>query len=918
MTTANETNDTGRKDPVALFARTRKSYPISTTVPWLLASKVMAPARTPSYFERPRLLERIERDRWPILEVRAPGGFGKTTLLAEVCRRERQRGRLAAWLTLDEDDTEDGVGMYLMYAFERAGLDLAVAPDAVEYRMELLAQEIENHGAPCLLVIDELERLGGHAVEAVDFFLHHAPGNLRFVLGLRDNPGLDLSSAVLEGRAIVIGADRLRFSRPEIAGFFGGLLSRRELAAVAERTEGWPVAVCLYRNARLDEAGTSRSERRVRFLSGDERITANWLGARFLRNLADDERAFLLDLALFDRIDPPLVDEVLDRTDSGRRLAALTALEGLMQPLGSAADTRCLHPLLKDYCAAERRREDPERYRQLHRAIAMAMLERRHLVPAMRHAGETGDPELVGSILERAGGLRLWLREGMTRLGAAERFLTEAVIERFPRLALLRCRMLIHRSKLMDARALYETVRAGTDDFAQDRTGGDDRAFRAEGLIVRAALIGYGCLPYGNELFEDLGASLEDVKGEDEPDPAIVACHAALLFAAHHQRARFERGFEFAAEAETQYRLCDSPNGHYHVALHLGIVAMAQGRVADAEACYARAARIAEQHFPLHPPMARTVEILLAELNLERDNMEFVHRWASAIQLPLRNPVAWLDIYVAAYEAGAQWRFEIGGAEDALLSIETWRDAAELEGLTSVVRHLSALRIDYLVAAGRIDEAGWAWRDAGLPVNPSGLLDLDRQSWREMEAICCARLRLLSNSGSLEAARRLAHRSSKVARERGLTRTLLRCLARSMVLEHRAGNADVAVAQLVGYLRSSPGTDFRGPLARERATSRVLLVRLLNTDIEGDIRKTAESLLRHFEEPAGTPAPQFTVRELEVLQCLGRGERDKEIARRLGLTVDGIRYHLKKIYRKTGASSRADAVRRARSLGVLS
>ena len=64
-------------------------------------------------------------------------------------------------------------------------------------------------------------------------------------------------------------------------------------------------------------------------------------------------------------------------------------------------------------------------------------------------------------------------------------------------------------------------------------------------------------------------------------------------------------------------------------------------------------------------------------------------------------------------------------------------------------------------------------------------------------------------------------------------------------------------------------------------------------------------------------AQHCTAREIEVLEGLGRGERDKEIARRLGITENGVRYHLKNIYRKLGATGRVDAVRRAHSGGVI-
>ena len=85
-------------------------------------------------------------------------------------------------------------------------------------------------------------------------------------------------------------------------------------------------------------------------------------------------------------------------------MARLASLQGLIHPIGGDGDTLRLHPLLKDYCATRLRREDPDRYRRLHRKIAVAMEGRGHLLPSMRHASAAGDSRLVGDILVRAAG----------------------------------------------------------------------------------------------------------------------------------------------------------------------------------------------------------------------------------------------------------------------------------------------------------------------------------------------------------------------------------------------------------------------------------------------------------------------------------------------------------------------------------
>jgi NarL family two-component system response regulator YdfI len=52
----------------------------------------------------------------------------------------------------------------------------------------------------------------------------------------------------------------------------------------------------------------------------------------------------------------------------------------------------------------------------------------------------------------------------------------------------------------------------------------------------------------------------------------------------------------------------------------------------------------------------------------------------------------------------------------------------------------------------------------------------------------------------------------------------------------------------------------------------------------------------------------LTERELEVLQAASRGERNKEIAYKLGITERTVKAHLQSIYQKFGVDSRAAAV----------
>jgi len=64
--------------------------------------------------------------------------------------------------------------------------------------------------------------------------------------------------------------------------------------------------------------------------------------------------------------------------------------------------------------------------------------------------------------------------------------------------------------------------------------------------------------------------------------------------------------------------------------------------------------------------------------------------------------------------------------------------------------------------------------------------------------------------------------------------------------------------------------------------------------------------------------PALTIRERAVLQRVPYGERNKEIAARLGISEPTVKTHLANIYYKLGVDSRASAVAIAIERGILS
>jgi DNA-binding NarL/FixJ family response regulator len=61
----------------------------------------------------------------------------------------------------------------------------------------------------------------------------------------------------------------------------------------------------------------------------------------------------------------------------------------------------------------------------------------------------------------------------------------------------------------------------------------------------------------------------------------------------------------------------------------------------------------------------------------------------------------------------------------------------------------------------------------------------------------------------------------------------------------------------------------------------------------------------------------LTRREKEVLQLLAQGLPNKQIAQRIGISENTIKYHISSIYSKLGASNRTEAVRLGAHRGII-
>ena len=882
---------------------------------WSLHNRLVVPALLPDYYDRPALVEQLISDHQPITILRAPGGFGKTTLLAAYCQRLSERDHHVAWVQMDRTDTRSSIEDNITLAFRHAGVDVpkpeSDAWRTTDDRIKLLLSVVATHHKPCALVLDNLEQLTERdSGTALMTLLRMAPPNLCVALAYRAlSISIDIAESFLAGRVVMLTAAELRFSPQETAAFLGKGLSRMELSAIDRQFEGWPIAVALHRKfSNRDTPGRSDSDN----------LFDDWIESRLLEYMATDQREFLFDAGLCGSLDPVLLDEVLDRNDSRYRLQAMHEFDGLIRPLpGNGAGIVLLHPRLRQYCKERRLRETPERFQTIHHRAALALDRRGETLAAISQAAEAGNPELLGRLIEDAGGLRMWIHLPPQRLDKnVFSFLTSDVINQWPRLALAKCFAAMFNGHMAEAYHLYETAAASSDGFTHNPTG-DDRDLRIDQFIMDMSFFIIGCSPMDSAEFQSAVANILIFTQDENLDPVTRAILNFGLCIYENRRARFDASLERIEQVRQLVRDGQSLTISILLDMQLGTMSMAQGYTHEAEAHYVSALRAIQACYPYEPMPEVSADALFRELQYERNRLTL----ATAAGMPLRDNFTGAGHTLVTHVSDARIILDIaqhtGGDNEAHTVLNEMIEYARATKRPSLIRCLSALRVATYARAGRVEQAQRAWRAAALPSDNEGCLNLQVMYWREMEMISCARLDLYAACEAFGAGREFAGQILRVAKDYNLVHTTMYVYALLMTLEWRAGDMDAACAHLKSFLQHYATTDYARPIIREADIGCEVLEYLLASHPEDSILSAVGDLLkllgRNDEQNA---IVRFSDREMAVLKLLPN-LRDKQIADQLSMSRDGVRYHLRRIFVKLEVNDRNEAVRTARAIGLL-
>ena len=381
---------------------------LDATLPLSLppASAPAPPRRSP--VPRTQLVHRLLGADEAVVLLRAPAGYGKTTLLSAWTAADP---RPAAWVALRDHAGGGSVPVADAVAAIARAL-AAVEPLAPELHDALAApgfgdrpllRALEAALAACrqplVLVLDDAHLLHGRPAAALLDLLaaRIGPGSL-LALGARAEPALPLARLRLEDRLLELGAPQLALDEREsllLLERSGAGLPAPQLAVLAARAEGWVAALALAARA-LDERDGPRT---AEGFGGADRLFAAFVREQLLAPLSGPALALLLRSAPLGTLSGELCDALLGRTDSGLLLRELAHGNMPLEPLDRDEQRFRPHPLLREALLAELRRTDAAWEVEAHRRASAWHERRGEGDRALDHAVAAGDARRAGALL---------------------------------------------------------------------------------------------------------------------------------------------------------------------------------------------------------------------------------------------------------------------------------------------------------------------------------------------------------------------------------------------------------------------------------------------------------------------------------------------------------------------------------------
>lgn len=906
----------------------------------LLDTKLHIPRLRRDLVHRPRLLERLDTGlRKKLTLVSAPAGFGKSTLVSEWVR---YRNRPAAWLSLDKDDND--LTRFLIYFIAALQcIDAAIGvniqsalSDSQSPPYDTLLAKLVNHiqeiQGEFTIVLDDYHLINAKSVhDSLNFLVEYLPQAMNLVIVGRADPPLPISRLRAQGEVTEIRTPELRFTSDEVTTLLNDILgfglTPEYIAALDERTEGWIASLQL---AALSLEGRQDKHAFIAAFSGSHRHIIDYLVDEVMASQPEEIQIFLLQTSILNRFCAPLCDTALGLTTSRQILAGLEVDNLFLIPLDDLRHWYRYHHLFADFLVQRLREAEHEHIPELHRRASQWFANEGLLDEAIHHALAAEDMERATRLVERIAPdlvvrresnkllklvnqlppdrcqdypmLCIWHAWALLFLGQLDAVedrlkIAESNQSKAPGFPIpgyvttVRAYLSNQRGGFLEAIALSEQALKLMPDSPPDRITNIFRGAAVIWLGVNHRLL--GDLEVANRLFTE-AASLNQQAGNIyaalasfEQSAELAALRGQLHQAIEIQQRGLQIAQSWADEGGRGLGASVAASGLY---LQLGIILYQWNDLAGAAQHIQRAVELhelGEVWGRVHSyKMLAYIKQAEGDFKASYDLLGKVYAISDSISVHHANISALPSLEKLGIILSRAHPEMAHLLTDAARRIETQGikpndeiDYSSPEGYSHESKYSDLARV--LIEQGRAGEA--------LPLFKR-LLEAARSMGRDGDEIHYLILRALANQslGDKTAALNSLSQALTLARPEGYLRIFVdEGQPMAIMLTHAVslGIAPDYAAELLAAFPAEVMDSFE-----------------------------PEMELSFSFQPLAEPISE---RELDVLRLLAAGLKYKEAAEELVVSVNTVRHHTRNIYGKLEVNNRAQAIARARELGLI-
>ena len=929
----------------------------------ILTHKLRIPSLRLDFVPRPQLIAQLDKiwqaDKRLIL-VCAPAGYGKTSLIASWVSHLQQETETSlvcpdiTWVSLDEQDND--LPQFLLYLIEalkkaltpqqyqdfRSACELMETSQSVSAKdiLTVLLNTLSESSGPFILVLDDYHTITNPAInESVQFLLANLPPNLRFLLATRMDPPFRLAQLRARNQMVEIRTAGLQFTLLETTDFinrtFGLSLKGEQIVLLANRTEGWAAGLQM---AALSLQGRNNPEAFIQAFGGSHRLILEYLMEEVLNRQPPEVQEFLLRTSIFERLCPESCDFLLDQPITNRvTLKSLERMNLFLVPLDDEGRWYRYHHLFASLLRSRLHQSlDAATIHELYRRASQWYESQGLLTEAIAQALAAPDLTYAADLLEREI-LRFFYQSEFT--------LVHSWLESLPKALLLQrsllCAVYAASISLLPPYAPQSLIDAEHWMAAAERALSDE--LRGRGL-ARAFILkmrSYWARWRGERpetVLQLIASALSALPVDSSTDLDRNQLYIRSALQTNLAMTYWAAGDEEAArkafiEGRRISTACDDLFNESQSIVYLVKIYVLHGKLGEAVSlCREALTSFDSQQAQLgrRVPFSAEIGVQLAEILIEQnqlagaeqllqENIELA-RWTLGKNILLRGHLALARL--AAVRSDPVAAFEYLNRVETISDEGAWLAGAQRANLWLA---LSGKHPDYVDLARQ-----WAHNLALVEFSQAP----PQMEWTTSLAL--ARLILMEDSLQVGKEKRPTskliellewlERQERAMQGRGwdhweIQLSLIECLTRQSMGDQMGALADLRHALELG---ASGGyihffVDEGEPLRR--------LLSELGNDA-GWLSPYLGKLLAAFADTSGQPVhlpgsregliEPLTVREIDVLLLICQGFSNQAIAEKLVVTLSTVKKHNYSIFGKLGVSTRAQAIVRAKQLGLSS